>query len=336
MGCGPVHRAKPASLSTPSSTPPAHTNIMLTSSQASATRSKKRKIIFLGAPTLDRVDLQDSELEDLEAVDLRPDSASTSVPKWRVLHIAKQSGKAVSFTIDSAPASEDDVEQEEIQSDAGDESTASSSYLDSTTILSSPGSDAPTQPPIPSAVSLTSVATVPPARLVTAATTRVTLLVGVLSIAPKRTITTRHGHRTTVTTLTVGDATFAPFNIDVWIGLHPRSVDEMRLRAIVQDLRVLDVIVVKNCRLVVYNERVFGTAGHKAVDGSEVWVLHRVKCVDAQERRMWRRTWGDGPAERTAERTVEWVREFGGVPEAEMDEGGQEEMPQDTQTNISF
>ncbi|KAI5859129.1 hypothetical protein BZA05DRAFT_22147 [Tricharina praecox] len=330
---------------------------MPSTSHPSTPNPRKQTIIFLGAPILDRINLEESNLEDVDTTNPRrplltaPDS--TSAPKWRVLHASKRlkTGYTQSFTADSPSASAASAEPEHSYghtqrgdaSDAGDDdsaflSTASStfsSYLDASTILPTPSADLPL-PPLPPLDSLTSLDSLPPARLISPAS-RVTLLVGIIAITPTRTITTRYRKKATVTTLTVGDFTLAPFRIDIWLPCHPQTVDEMELRAVVQELRVLDVVVVKHCRLGVFKEQIFGTAGSKGVGGSEIWVLHRIRCVDTQERRRWKWRWGEGLVERRLQRTAEWVTEFGGGPEVMIGgRGKEEEMPQDTPGNVSF
>jgi len=156
-------------------------------------------------------------------------------------------------------------------------------------------------------------------------------------------VTTRFGRKVQVITLTVGDPTHAPFRIDAWLEPRPKSVDEMELRAVVKELRVQDVIVVKNLRLGVWKDLVFGATWKVGSSGgSAVWMVHRVRCEGSEERRRWRRKWDETIlAERKVAKTVKWVEEFVGTGPGIGMNGrvleDEEEMPGDTQRgDVSF
>jgi hypothetical protein len=219
------------------------------------------------------------------------------------------------------------------------------SFVDDETFLT--GSDLSvlnqTQDPhIPPLISLTDLEDIPAPSLVVSRPPnplRLTALVGILSIAPPRTVKTKFGRIVQVVSLYVGDPTHAPFRIDAWLPPYPKSHDEMQLKATVQGLRVQDIIVVKNLRLGVWNEMVFGaTSGVGNFGGIELWLVHRVRCIDDVERRRWRRRWDESLlAERKMAAMVNWVKDFvdpAAAPKDEMTNSKtrllMEILPQDT------
>jgi hypothetical protein len=330
-------------------------------------------IVFLGAPSLDRIDM--STLIDTPPSPPRissvTSSSSASGPNWRVLHRSSKRLKT-GFTQNSystgtpqeyaTPLSS----AESIDDHSYFLSTSQPSRADETLDLSGYSEDAgdttflttqdlpflnptqdPDRPPIPPLVTLTDLEDLPRSHVISAApanSLNITALVAVLSITEPRMVTTKFGRKTQMITLTVGDPTHAPFRIDVWLELRPKSVDEMELRAVVKGLRVQDVIVVKNLRLGVWKELVFGTTWRVGCSGgSAVWMLHRIRCEGSEERRRWRRRWDDSIlAERKVAKTVKWVEEFvGSGPgvgiNGRMLGDEEEQIPGDTQRgDVSF
>ena len=129
-------------------------------------------------------------------------------------------------------------------------------------------------------------------------------------MAEPRTVSTRFGSKTQVVTLTVGDPTRAPFRIDAWLEIRPKSVDAMELKAVVRELRIQDVIVVKNLRLGVWNNAVFGTTWRVGSrGGSALWLVHRLRWGGSDERCRWRRRWDEAVlAERKVANMIKWVK----------------------------
>jgi len=170
----------------------------------------------------------------------------------------------------------------------------------------------------------------------------ITALVAVLSVAEPRTVSTRFGSKTQVVTLTVGDPTRAPFRIDAWLEIRPKSVDAMELKAVVRELRIQDVIVVKNLRLGVWNNAVFGTTWRVGSrGGSALWLVHRLRWEGSDERRRWRRRWDEAVlAERKVANMIKWVKALvGSGPGLGMNgrvlREEEEQLPEDTQPRNS-
>jgi hypothetical protein len=346
-------------------------------------RPRKRTLLFLGAPTLDRINTND--LLDENAVlpsyrFLSTQSSSTSGPDWRILHRSPKRLKT-GFTQNSYPSTRASTSTSTATStsfstgnptpseyvtptvagssllasqqtrpddsflslDSAYTEEADTTFLDDDSTFLNPTQD-PDRPPIPPLVTLTDLEDLPRPKAVAAAPSnslRITALVAIISISEPRPVTTKFGRKAQVITLTVGDPTHAPFRIDAWLEVHPKTSDEMELRAVVRELRVQDVIVVKNLRLGVWKDIVFGTTWRVgSAGGSAVWVVHRLQCEDSEERRRWRRRWDETVlAERKVARTIEWVEDFVGVGGPMVATPGgkmlEDSMPQDT-PNISF
>ncbi|KAF8244180.1 hypothetical protein K440DRAFT_610429 [Wilcoxina mikolae CBS 423.85] len=362
----------PSSYQTAPPSPPALSSF---SSSQTPKKRKGKRIVFLGAPTLDRIDMStliDTPPSPPRISSFTSPSSSASGPNWRILHRFPKRLKT-GFTQNTygtatpqeyaAPPSSSAAESIDdhsyflstSQPSRADETLDLSEYSDDTgdtTFLTTqdpsflnPTQD-PDRPPIPPLVTLTDLEDLPRSHVISAALTNslsITALVAVLSIAEPRTVTTKFGRKAQVITLTVGDPTHAPFRIDVWLELRPKSVDKMELKAVVKGLRVQDVIVVKNLRLGVWKELVFGTTWRVGCSGgSAVWMVHRVRCEGSEERRRWRRRWDDSIlAERKVAKTVKWVEEFvGSGPGVGINGrmlGDEEEIPGDTQRgDVSF
>jgi hypothetical protein len=340
------------------------------SPEVSSLRPRKRTLLFLGAPTLDRINTQDL-LDETAILSAQP--SSSDGPDWRVLHRSPKRLKTgftqnfypstsaststslstgnptpsdyVTPTIDSSlsPSQQTRPDDSFLSLDSAYTDEAETTFLDDDSTFLNPTQD-PDRPPIPPLVTLTDLEDLPRPKAVAAApknSLRLTALVAIISISEPHPVTTKFGRKVQVITLTVGDPTHAPFRIDAWLEVHPKTVDEMELRAVVRELRVQDVIVVKNLRLGVWKDVVFGTTWRVgSAGGSAVWVVHRLQCEDAEERRRWRRRWDETVlAERKVARTIKWVEDFVGVGGPMVATPGgkmlQDVMPQDT-PNISF
>jgi hypothetical protein len=325
---------------------------------------RKRTLLFLGAPTLDRVNSkgllsENALLPSYRFLDLQSFS-SAGGPNWRILHLSPKRLKT-SFTQNSysststslsAPTSCDYVTTSTADSPEHPQQTipdeaflsfdsayteeADTTFPDDDSTFFNPTQD-PDRPPIPPLVTLTDLEDLPRPKAVAAAPTNsicITSLVAILSISQPRPVTTKFGRKAQVVTLTVGDPTHAPFRIDVWLEQYPKAVDEMELRAVVRELRVQDIIVVKNLRLGIWKELVFGTTWKVgSTGGSAMWVVHRLRCEGAEERGRWKRRWDETVlAEKKVARTIKWVEDFVSVgPMATRgNEMPEHAMPQDT------
>ncbi|KAA8911004.1 hypothetical protein FN846DRAFT_936932 [Sphaerosporella brunnea] len=341
---------------------------------SSSRRSHQRTLLFLGAPTIDRISTEDL-LDESVVLQLPPYrflapqslSSNADGPEWRILHRSPKrletgftqntypsTRASTSASLsgptppDYAPTTADSPEPSHFSRQTGPNDSFlsfDSEYTEefSTTLLDDCTTsflvDPDERPPIPPLTTLTDLEDIPRLGAVAAAPSnslRITSLVTVLSISQPRPVSTKFRQKAQVVTLTVGDPTRAPFRIDVWLVDNPRTVDEMELRAVVRELRVQDVIVVKNLRLAVWKDTIFantwkvGSAG-----GSSVWLVYRLRCEDAEERRRWRKwRWDETvPAERKVARTIKWAENFVGVGSAAATIptlGGGGMLPEDT------
>jgi hypothetical protein len=296
-----------------------------------------QRLIFLGAPSNSFID-KDTLLDPNAALPWAPQAFDASAlpahPTWRILHHTPRR-LTTGFTQNSYPSLEPDHTagilhsyrlHSQLPSPVLSEPSLSFDEDDTaflTTFSEDPSFLNPTQdpdrPPIPALVSLTDLEDLPRhARIALAPpnTLFITALVAVLSIAEVRTLTTKYGRKVQLVSLVVGDPTYAPFRVDIWLPLRPDTVDEMELKAVVRELRVQDVIVLKNLRLGVWKEQRFATTWRVGSSGgSAIWVVHRVWCGDAKERRKWRRRWDETMvAERKVASVVRWAQEFVEVP----------------------
>ena len=116
----------------------------------------------------------------------------------------------------------------------------------------------------------------------------------------------------------------------------------MELKAVVRELRIQDVIVVKNLRLGVWNNAIFGTTWRVGSrGGSALWLVHRLRWGGSDERRRWRRRWDEAVlAERKVANMIKWVKALvGSGPGLGMNgrvlREEEEQLPEDTQPRNS-
>ena len=83
---------------------------------------------------------------------------------------------------------------------------------------------------------------------------------------------------------------------------------EIELRAVVADLRPMDVVVVKGVQLAVFDGEVVGRMGR----GSEMWIVQRLRTEGRVERGEWRRRWEGGLAGEKVRECVRWAEGFMG------------------------
>ncbi|CAD0113945.1 unnamed protein product [Aureobasidium uvarum] len=112
-------------------------------------------------------------------------------------------------------------------------------------------------------------------------TMTVNLLVGIISIAPARTVTTRKGgHDMDIIELTVGDETKAPFTISSWHaaqGSQQRHKVEDKSRNILSSLRSQDIVLIERVALSSFRNAVFGQSLNRRAtkNATAITVLHR-------------------------------------------------------------
>ncbi|KAI5205822.1 hypothetical protein E4T39_02856 [Aureobasidium subglaciale] len=144
-------------------------------------------------------------------------------------------------------------------------------------------------------------------------TMTVNLLVGIISVAPARTVTTRKGgYNMDIIELTVGDETQAGFTISSW---HPAedsgSKDADQSRKILQSLRSQDIVLIERVALSSFRGAVFGQSlNRRATKNTTTFtVLHKAhdyRVDSAQHSNM------SLAIENKLKRVREWVAGFVG------------------------
>ena len=193
--------------------------------------------------------------------------------------------------------------------------TATSSGSLATTDASLPSTDgvastAPVTParPAPPAVDRATLSTVPSARYLDSIipqTVTVNLVVGVISIAPPRTIALRRGGTSELVEMTVGDESRAGFGVNLWLPPGPSG-----LRTSVERLRPRDVLLMRNVALGTFRGTVYGQSLRK--DVTRIEVMFREGSGKGEERGWFRaRDLDDGgQVASLVKRVREWVLAF--------------------------
>ncbi|CAO1605364.1 hypothetical protein XANCAGTX0491_008883 [Xanthoria calcicola] len=164
-------------------------------------------------------------------------------------------------------------------------------------------------------------------------TMTVNLLLGIIALPPPRTIITRKtASALALHELTVGDDTKAGFGINIWLPPEPRFADGMQkkknlgegdgdLRATMEELRVRDVVLMRNVALAAFRGRVYGQSLRRGVTRVElVW--------RGGEREMLE---GGGVVGEKVRRVREWVLGFVGDGGRGKGGDGGVQLPADTQ-----
>lgn len=129
----------------------------------------------------------------------------------------------------------------------------SASSLNETSFLTTSSKSSRAPPPIP--CHLSDVEDVPSARLVLELDPQkitVNIIVGIISIAQPRTVTTRWGRTLSLIEVLVGDETKSGFGITFWLSSDSISQSQLSL------LRRQDVVLVQNVGLNVFRNQVYG------------------------------------------------------------------------------
>ncbi|KAL8749366.1 MAG: hypothetical protein Q9184_006837 [Pyrenodesmia sp. 2 TL-2023] len=110
-------------------------------------------------------------------------------------------------------------------------------------------------------------------------TMTVNLLVGIISIPPARTLTTRKDNRIVdLVEMIVGDEVKAGFGVNIWLprreshATRPSSKQSLELEEQVRDLRPRDIVLMRNVALASFKGKVFGQSLRKGMTAVElVW-----------------------------------------------------------------
>ncbi|KAI4175691.1 MAG: hypothetical protein LQ346_008028 [Caloplaca aetnensis] len=199
--------------------------------------------------------------------------------------------------------------------------------------------------------SITSLSSIPTASYlhsINPQTMTVNLLVGVISIPPARTLTTRKDNQIVdLIEMIVGDDVKAGFGVNVWLprqeshATRPLSKQTLALEEQMRDLRPRDVVLMRNVALASFKGRVYGQSLRKGMTSVElVW---RGVIDDADRPGLfegWEVESGGEAGMEKVKRVREWVLQFvgGGGRNAAMKEEmgggrrtGKTDLPDDTQ-----
>ncbi|KAK6006056.1 hypothetical protein QM012_006466 [Aureobasidium pullulans] len=146
-------------------------------------------------------------------------------------------------------------------------------------------------------------------------TMTVNLLVGIISIAPARTVTTRKGgHDMDIIEITVGDETKAGFTISSWHqaqdSQHRHNLED-KSRAILSSLRPQDVVLIERVALSSFRNAVFGQSlNRRATKNTTAFtVLHKANDLPADSAQQFT---FPRAVEHKLERVCDWVSNFVG------------------------
>ncbi len=199
--------------------------------------------------------------------------------------------------------------------------------------------------------SITSLSSIPTASYlhsINPQTMTVSLLVGIISIPPARTLTTRKDNQIVdLIEMIVGDDVKAGFGINVWLprqeshATRPLSKQALALEEQMRDLRPSDIVLMRNVALASFKGRVYGQSLRKGMTSVElVW---RGVIDDADRPGLFEGGEVDRGQEAGMEklkRVREWVLQFvggGGRNAAVKEEAcegrrrGKTDLPDDTQ-----
>jgi hypothetical protein len=143
-------------------------------------------------------------------------------------------------------------------------------------------------------------------------TMTVNLLVGIISVGPARTVTTRNGHDMDIIELTVGDETKAGFTISSWHRAqdsHQRHKVEDQSRSILSSLRPQDVVLIERVALSSFRNAVFGQSlNRRATKNTTAFtILHKAHSLrsDGSQQTSFPRA-----VDNKLERVCDWVSSF--------------------------
>ena len=108
-------------------------------------------------------------------------------------------------------------------------------------------------------------------------TMSITIVCGIISISPSRTIQTRHGSSVEIVEMLVGDEHKSGFGINFWI---PSPRQKSALRDALQDLRPQDIILVRNMALASFKGKVYGQSLRKEMTKVDLLYRNRIDRTD--------------------------------------------------------
>lgn len=162
-------------------------------------------------------------------------------------------------------------------------------------------------PPLATSSHLSDLEDIPPPKDITAAipsTITVNLIVGVISIAQPRAVTTRWGRQLSLIEVLVGDDTKSGFAITFW--LSSDSISESQL----SKLQRQDVVLMRNVALHVFRNKVYGQSLRKGL--TQLNLLWRRDGSGYYSTRALGRTAQENPQVEKTRKTKNWVQHFVG------------------------
>ncbi|GAB0134564.1 hypothetical protein EsDP_00002929 [Epichloe bromicola] len=152
------------------------------------------------------------------------------------------------------------------------------------------------------------------------------IIVGVLSVAQPRTVTTRWGSTLSLVEVLVGDDTAAGFAVTFWVPSDKVAGSD------VVALRRQDVVLLENVALHVFRDKVYGQSLRRGL--TKLQLLWRADGSGQYSSRRLRAKEGENPQREKTRIVREWVARFVGLdPQARRTRGGSswDRPPDDTQ-----
>ena len=134
--------------------------------------------------------------------------------------------------------------------------------------------------PVPNAGQITSLDRLPNEaylKSISPQTMSITIICGIISISPPRSIITRHGSTVEIVEMLIGDDRKSGFGINFWL---PSSRTKSNLRESLQDLRPQDIILVRNIALSSFKGKVYGQSLRREMTKVDLLYRNRIDRTD--------------------------------------------------------
>lgn len=134
--------------------------------------------------------------------------------------------------------------------------------------------------PVPNAGQITSLDRLPNEaylKSISPQTMSITIICGIISISPPRSIITRHGSTVEIVEMLIGDDRKSGFGINFWL---PSSRTKSNLRESLQDLRPQDIILVRNIALSSFKGNVYGQSLRREMTKVDLLYRNRIDRTD--------------------------------------------------------
>ena len=108
-------------------------------------------------------------------------------------------------------------------------------------------------------------------------TMSITIICGIISISPPRSLTTRHGSTVEIVEMLVGDDKKSGFGINFWL---PSPRQKSALREALSDIRPQDIIQVRNMALSSFKGKVYGQSLRREMTKVDLLYRNRIDRTD--------------------------------------------------------